>query len=113
MMIARARGDTTMEIVGALPEGDKHRLHFLIVVVHGDVVVDDHPDTTDVIHHDRICPPSLSCIEVGAIFTQLRPSAQFTRLFRRKPLLIVAVEMSFLFSLQRLLSLPSRSYRNR
>ena len=66
-----------MEIVGALPEGDKHRLHFLTVVVHGDVVVDDYPDTTDVIHHDRIFPPSLSCIEVGAIFTQLRPSAQF------------------------------------
>ena len=78
MMIARARGDTTMEIVGALPEGDKHRLHFLTVVVHGDVVVDDdHPDMTDVIHHGRIFPPSLSCIEVGAIFTQLRPSAQF------------------------------------
>jgi hypothetical protein len=70
-------GDTTMEIVGALPEGDERRLHFLTVVVHGDVVVDDRPDTTDVIHHDQICPPSLPCIEVGAIFNQLGPSAGF------------------------------------
>lgn len=70
-------GDTTMEIVGALPKGDKHRLHFLTVVVHGDVVVDDRPDTTDVIHHDQICPPSLPCIDVGAIFNQLGSSPLF------------------------------------
>ena len=71
-------GNTIMKIVGALPEGDKRRLHFLTVVVHGDVVVDDRPDTTDAIHHDQICPTSLSCVEVGAIFNQLESSAQFS-----------------------------------
>ena len=40
-------GKTTKKIVESLPEGDKRRLNFLTVVVHGDVVINDRPDTTD------------------------------------------------------------------
>jgi len=70
-------GDTTRKIVGALPEGDERRLHFLTVVVDGDVVIDGRPDTTDDIHHSQICPTSLPCIDVGVIFNQLRPTQSY------------------------------------
>jgi hypothetical protein len=63
-------GETTKKIVGSLPAGDRRRLHFLTVVVHGDVVIDDHPDSTDAIHHGIHCPSGLPCINVAAIVYQ-------------------------------------------
>ena len=101
-------GDTTREIVNSLPEGDRRRLHFLTVVVHGDVVIDDHPDTTDAIHHNKRCP--LDVLNVGAIVNRrelstLSHTASYTPNTGtgHLPFLLPAVKP---FA-------PSRSYQNR
>src|ERR1700733_11122753 len=101
-------GETTKKIVESLPKGDKRRLNFLTVVVHGDVVINDCPDTTDAIHHWKRCPSGVPCVDLTEIVNQRVSAGPYeasqSRTGSRNLDFILPILPDFA---------PSRSYQNR